>query len=428
VVNWPLWLGAGLLSCAILGAAGGFTYWRRTRLAAREVAPEVPQVLEPVPAELRPLIENLALPFATAGIEDADPHPSVLLDRKAIYVGLKQVGNVEPLQQSGHLQRVDELFNTLKAQRESWKAAHSGQEFDGVVDFWIDENASLLIVKDVVLTAAFAGFPNGRFATRSRNKPLRIVMVPVGARVPGPPGRADPQRPTRVLAARLRPDDLVELAWVGEGLQTLERSVPLKDVAVAIHALWGSRPPVAPQADGPKLEQAIVFVPNEAPFCKLVQVLDGLYELRLPPSPGSSEQHPAFAATLRPTSPDQSAKELANEYLSDPSPPRISLGATTVRGRLEPETIQATVRQGFAGMRSCYDQGLDKNPKLRGQVSVRFVIKEDGKVGRAEASPDSTLTDVAVRTCIVRVFESLQFPPPEGGIVNVAYPITLTPG
>jgi hypothetical protein len=112
-INWRLWLGAGLLSCGILGAAGGFHYWRRAKLAAVHVAPEVPQQLEPVPAELQPLIENVSLPFANEGLEGAEPHPGVLVDRGAIYVGSQRVGSVDTLQQIGGLHRIDELFKTL---------------------------------------------------------------------------------------------------------------------------------------------------------------------------------------------------------------------------------------------------------------------------------------------------------------------------
>jgi hypothetical protein len=413
-----------------LGAAGGFHYWRRAKLAARDAAPEVPQLLEPVPAELRPLINNVTLPFATDGIEgDPDPHPSAVIDRGAIYVGVTQVGLVEPLQHSGRPQRVDDLFTSLKSQGESWKAAHPGQDFYGVVEYWIDENTSALVVKSVFQTGAFAGFPNMRFAARSRSHPLRIVMVPAYARVPGPPGAVDPNPPTRVLAARLRPDDLVELAWASQGLETLERTGLLKDVGAATKALWGSRPPAAsPQSDRPTQEDAIVIVPNEAPFSKVMQLLDGLYELTVPVAPGSTDQHPAFAASLRVNIPDHSAKELADEYLARPNPPRIRFGETAIRGRLEPEKIQATVRRSFASMRACYEKGLGKNADLAGRVSVRFVIGRDGKVTRAEASPESTLPDPAVQRCIAHAFQSLEFPPPEGGIVTVVYPIVLEPG
>jgi len=56
------------------------------------------------------------------------------------------------------------------------------------------------------------------------------------------------------------------------------------------------------------------------------------------------------------------------------------------------------------------------------------VIGRDGIVTRAEASPQSTMPDPAVQSCIVHAFQTLQFPPPEGGIVTVVYPIMLEPG
>ncbi|MCL2776960.1 MAG: hypothetical protein FWD73_03075 [Polyangiaceae bacterium] len=40
----------------------------------------------------------------------------------------------------------------------------------------------------------------------------------------------------------------------------------------------------------------------------------------------------------------------------------------------------------------------------------------------------SQLPDQGVVSCVVRAFQNLSFPQPEGGIVTVTYPITFTPG
>lgn len=430
-VNWPLWLGAGLLSCAILGSAVGFHYWRRAKLAARDIAPEAPQLLEPVPAELRPLIQTLTLPFAADGLEGDAPHPSVIVDGHAVYVGAQQVALLEPLQQKGRLQRIDPLFNTMKGQRETWKAAHPGAEFDSLVDYWIDEKTSMLLVKDVFQTGGFAGFPNVRFMVRSRSKPLRAVALPVDARVPGPPGEDKPP-PVRILAVCLGADDNVELAWAGEGLELLERKVPLQDLKAATKALWSGRPPSIGQPTAqPKPEEAIVFVPHAAPFHKLVALLDGLNEPKLAFVGGKPDDFPAFNTTLIVHEPEGGAKKRAEEYQHPqewPSTPRARFGATKISGRLAPEVIQKAVRASFGATRSCYEKGLDKNPQLTGRVTVRFVIGRDGRVTSSELSPESTLPDAAVQSCIARAFASLKFPPPEGGIVTVVYPVMLEPG
>ncbi|HEU4412618.1 MAG TPA: AgmX/PglI C-terminal domain-containing protein, partial [Polyangiaceae bacterium] len=107
--------------------------------------------------------------------------------------------------------------------------------------------------------------------------------------------------------------------------------------------------------------------------------------------------------------------------------PSIRMGATQVSGRLAPEVIQRIVRQNFGRFRMCYENGLKTNPSLQGRVAVRFVIARDGSVASV-ANGGSDLPDSGVVSCVVRSFGSLSFPQPEGGIVTVVYPLTLTPG
>jgi len=103
------------------------------------------------------------------------------------------------------------------------------------------------------------------------------------------------------------------------------------------------------------------------------------------------------------------------------------VGDTEVNGRLPKEVIQRVVRQNFGRFRLCYENGLRTNPGLTGRVSVKFVISRDGGVTLAQDG-GSDLPDQSVVSCVVRGFGNLSFPPPQGGIVTVAYPITLTPG
>ncbi len=111
-----------------------------------------------------------------------------------------------------------------------------------------------------------------------------------------------------------------------------------------------------------------------------------------------------------------------------PRPPRLTpIGATVVGGRLAPETVQRIVRQNFGRFRACYENGLKLNPSLAGRVAVRFVIGRDGAVASV-ANGGSDLPDAGVVSCVVRSFGSLSFPQPEGGVVSVVYPLSLTPG
>ena len=103
-----------------------------------------------------------------------------------------------------------------------------------------------------------------------------------------------------------------------------------------------------------------------------------------------------------------------------------ALGSTNVSGRLPPEVIQRIVRQNFGRFRLCYESGLRNNPNLQGRVAVRFIIGRDGRVSNVGGAGD--LPDSGVVSCVTRAFYGLSFPSPDGGIVQVSYPIVFTPG
>jgi len=106
---------------------------------------------------------------------------------------------------------------------------------------------------------------------------------------------------------------------------------------------------------------------------------------------------------------------------------RLRQGATAVSGRLPPEVIQRIVRQSFGRTKRCFEAGLAKNPHLTGRVYTKFVIDASGEVSSAQSTSQTTLADMSVVSCVVRVFRSLQFPSPEGGVVTVVYPLIFTP-
>ena len=94
-------------------------------------------------------------------------------------------------------------------------------------------------------------------------------------------------------------------------------------------------------------------------------------------------------------------------------------------GRLPPEIIQSVVRERFDDFQRCYDDGLRRNPSLRGTVGTRFVIGRDGRVTSVTNTGDD-VTDATFVRCVAGVFHSLVFPPPEGGLVTVVYPIMFS--
>jgi len=113
-----------------------------------------------------PIAKGLNMPKAENTLDMIDA-PIVAVVGSQILVDGGPAGNTRPVEESDRMQRIDELFNLLKAKRELWKQTHPGKDFPGVVMLQIDQNIKAVIVKSVFQTAAFAGFPNVSFMVNS---------------------------------------------------------------------------------------------------------------------------------------------------------------------------------------------------------------------------------------------------------------------
>lgn len=95
-----------------------------------------------------------------------------------------------------------------------------------------------------------------------------------------------------------------------------------------------------------------------------------------------------------------------------------------IQGRLSAAVIRQIVRASFPRFQDCYDAGRKRDPELKGVVTTRFIVDTTGSVESAN-SAGGTLADSSVVTCVVKVFNSLSFPEPQGGKVRVTYPLSF---
>jgi biopolymer transport protein ExbD len=116
-----------------------------------------------------PIAQGLTLPKAENTLDMIDA-PMVAVVGSQILVDGSPSGNTRTVEESDRMQRIDELFNILKAKRELWKQTHPNKDFPGVVMLQIDQNIKAVIVKSVFQTAAFAGFPNVSFMVNNLPK------------------------------------------------------------------------------------------------------------------------------------------------------------------------------------------------------------------------------------------------------------------
>ena len=111
-----------------------------------------------------PVAKGLNLPMAQNTLDMIDA-PIVAVVGSQLLVDGSPAGNTRTVEESDRMQRIDELFNLLKAKRELWKQTHPNKDFPGVVMLQIDQHIKAVVVKSVFQTAAFAGFPNVSFMT-----------------------------------------------------------------------------------------------------------------------------------------------------------------------------------------------------------------------------------------------------------------------
>ncbi len=106
------------------------------------------------------------------------------------------------------------------------------------------------------------------------------------------------------------------------------------------------------------------------------------------------------------------------------SVPTVRQAKATVSGALDRDIIRRIVRAHINEVRYCYNQGLARDPALRGRVAGNLTIDGAGKVSAAGVG-ESTLRDAAVGTCIAAAVKRWTFPKPKSGTVEVSYPFVL---
>ncbi len=106
--------------------------------------------------------KNVSLPKAE-NAEDVIDAPMVAVNGNQVLVDGQLAGSTRAIEEVGRMQKVDELFNILKAKRELWKQVQPDKDFPGVVILQIDEEVPAIVVKSVFQTAAYAGYPNVSF-------------------------------------------------------------------------------------------------------------------------------------------------------------------------------------------------------------------------------------------------------------------------
>lgn len=106
--------------------------------------------------------KNVRVPSAAETLDMIDA-PMVSVVGSQILVDGAASGNTRLIEERRQLAHIDELANSLRAKRETWKALHPDRPFPGTVVLQIDQDVPTSVVKSVFQTAAHAGYPNVSF-------------------------------------------------------------------------------------------------------------------------------------------------------------------------------------------------------------------------------------------------------------------------
>jgi TonB family protein len=102
--------------------------------------------------------------------------------------------------------------------------------------------------------------------------------------------------------------------------------------------------------------------------------------------------------------------------------PVVYAGTYSVSGELDKDTVRRYIQTKMDQIRWCYQQEVQKNPDLAGQIVLSWVIAPTGKVIGVKIS-SSSMGNASVESCIASRISTWQFPSPRGGgTVRVNYP------
>jgi outer membrane biosynthesis protein TonB len=89
---------------------------------------------------------------------------------------------------------------------------------------------------------------------------------------------------------------------------------------------------------------------------------------------------------------------------------------------LDKSIIRKPIKAKLPAFRACYEKALEKNPKLEGTVSVKFVIGTSGQVLEATATGLPLVNE-----CVANVMKTIVFPKSSSGHITVNYPFSFSP-
>jgi hypothetical protein len=111
-----------------------------------------------------------------------------------------------------------------------------------------------------------------------------------------------------------------------------------------------------------------------------------------------------------------------------PGEAKVGVGGTSQQhGGLSAEQIQRVVRAHMGAVRACYEIEAQRNPGLKGGVTVQWSIDPTGGVTNASVA-STTLSNPRVEGCLVRQVKTWKFPGADTATVVSGFPFKFAVG
>jgi len=154
-----------------------------------------------------------------ASATSAQTGPRIRVQGSEVLLDEKTAGSTRAIEDMGRLQKIDDLFDQLKAQRELFKSANPSQTFPGRATIAVAPETPVIVFKSLFQTAAFAGYP---FLSADTGDSQLVRMWAI---IPGPPGSEFPPRTS--LHVHLSDDKGIQLSEKRGTESPTERVLPM---------------------------------------------------------------------------------------------------------------------------------------------------------------------------------------------------------
>ena len=107
--------------------------------------------------------QTLAVPDA-ANAQDLELAPILAIDASSVTLDGRRMADTATLAGTTQLERIDAIVNDLETLHRNWTILHPHVAFPGSVVLQADRGVDYRVVRDVMFSAAQAGYPNVSFA------------------------------------------------------------------------------------------------------------------------------------------------------------------------------------------------------------------------------------------------------------------------